>query len=78
MLKKIENKDEKISLNEREFIQSALYEELRIDGRGMYDYREVSISFGEDYGRVELSIGKTKYVEFNRIYNMGNIFINFK
>lgn len=62
MLKKTENKDEKVSINEREFIQTALYEDLRIDGRGMYDFREVKISFGEDYGRVELSIGQTKYL----------------
>lgn len=62
MLKTNEKKDDKVSSNESLFIKGALVEGKRIDGRNLLDYRDLSVSFSEDYGRLELSLGETKYV----------------
>lgn len=48
-----------ISQNEREFIAAALNEGLRIDGRALYDFRELSITF-RGYGHAEAAIGATR------------------
>ena len=50
-----------LSLNEKEFILQALHEEVRLDGRAFEDYRSVELTFGEDYGFVDVSLGKTRY-----------------
>lgn len=33
-------------MNEKKFIETALRSELRVDGRGPYDYRDLTIKFG--------------------------------
>ncbi|KAF9205307.1 hypothetical protein BGZ49_004207 [Haplosporangium sp. Z 27] len=48
------------STNEREFVLSALKEGARIDGRKFYDFRTLRLSFGSDYGAVEVQLGNTR------------------
>jgi len=49
------------SLNERQFVTQALKEGLRLDGRQLDQYRKLELTFGDQYGVVEVSLGKTKY-----------------
>ena len=49
------------SLNERAFILQALQEGIRIDGRPFDTYRDLELSFGEEYGVVDVTLGKTRY-----------------
>ena len=49
-----------ISVNEKEFLSKSLKSGLRLDGRGLLDHRNLSISFGFALGSVELSLGNTK------------------
>ena len=57
------------SLNEKEFILGALQENTRLDGRSLDDYREVKISFGDEYGMADVQLGKTRYaLSQSRIY----------
>jgi exosome complex component RRP45 len=49
-----------ISNNEEKFILDCSNEEIRIDGREIYDYRNINIKFGKNYGQVEVRLGKTK------------------
>lgn len=53
-------RDLDISNNERLFILQALKEGVRLDGRSVEDCRTLDISFGPDYGSVQLSLGGTK------------------
>jgi exosome complex component RRP45 len=53
-----------LSSNEREFILGALRQGLRLDGRGSDVYRDLEISFGEEYGVVDVKLGKTRYKPF--------------
>lgn len=64
--------DEKVSQNERQFIREAMQESLRIDGRGLYDYRSseiyqlnthcrsLRITFGQMDGQVQIQLGRTR------------------
>lgn len=61
MLKTNEKKDDKVSSNERQFVGDALLEGQRVDGRGLLDFRDIEVTFSSDYGRLELSLGDTKY-----------------
>ena len=49
------------SLNERAFILEALQEGVRLDGRALGAFRDIEISFGEDYGVADVTLGKTRY-----------------
>lgn len=49
------------SAQERELLLDALREGLRLDGRELNDLRKLEISFGDDYGSVEVKLGKTRY-----------------
>jgi len=49
-----------LSVNEQEFLSKSLKGGLRLDGRGLLDHRNLSISFGFNLGSVELSLGNTK------------------
>jgi exosome complex component RRP45 len=52
---------EPVSLNELKFISSAICEkQLRMDGRGVYDFRTLKISFGAEYGQVQVQLGTTR------------------
>jgi exosome complex component RRP45 len=48
------------STNEREFVLSALRENVRLDGRAFAQYRPISIDFGDEYGVADVRIGKTR------------------
>ncbi|NXP78551.1 EXOS9 protein, partial [Ramphastos sulfuratus] len=45
---------------ERRFLLRAIEERKRLDGRQCYDYRNVRISFGVDYGCCIVELGKTR------------------
>lgn len=49
------------SLPERDFTFDALAQGLRVDGRGLLDGREIEVTFGEELGSVECSMGQTRY-----------------
>ena len=50
------------SLNERQFFQKALEENLRLDGRGFDQFRSLELDFGEVYGVADVKLGKTRSV----------------
>ncbi|KAL9143176.1 hypothetical protein ABFS82_14G219200 [Erythranthe guttata] len=54
----------KMTLNEKLFIETALLSELRIDGRGPFDYRNVTIQFGSEDGSSEVQLGQTRIMGF--------------
>ncbi|KAM9030456.1 exosome complex component RRP45 isoform 2-T2 [Ara ararauna] len=49
-----------VSNCERRFLLRAIEEGKRLDGRQCYDYRNVSISFGTEYGCCIVELGKTR------------------
>ncbi|XP_063679441.1 exosome complex component RRP45-like [Bolinopsis microptera] len=49
-----------LSLNSREFLSSVLKEGLRPDAREGYDYRDIKISFGPQWGHAEVLLGRTR------------------
>jgi exosome complex component RRP45 len=53
-------REAEISLIEREFIQKALEEGIRRDGRDFDAFRPLSLTFGDEYGVVDVQLGKTK------------------
>lgn len=50
------------SLNERAFILQALQEDVRLDGRAIDAFRDVQLSFGDDYGVADVTMGNTRYL----------------
>lgn len=50
------------SLNEKAFLLQALQQNLRLDGRDIDEYRPIKLSFGDEYGLVEVEFGKTRYI----------------
>lgn len=52
------------SLNEKAFVTQALQEQLRLDNRAFDDYRPIELSFGDEYGAAEVTLGKTRSVPF--------------
>lgn len=57
------------SLNEKAFIGQALQDGLRLDGRGLEDYRPISLSLGDEYGIADVRLGKTRYDSYNVCFN---------
>ncbi|EWC44484.1 exosome complex component rrp45 [Drechslerella stenobrocha 248] len=53
-------KDPEISLTEKTFVLEALKQNLRIDGRDLHSSRDVQLTFGDDYGFVDVRLGKTR------------------
>lgn len=49
------------SLNERQFIRDALFESIRLDGRQLDQFRNLDLTFGDDYGVADVRLGKTRY-----------------
>lgn len=49
------------SINERAFVLQALRENVRIDGRALDAFRDIELSFGDDFGIADLKLGKTRY-----------------
>jgi exosome complex RNA-binding protein Rrp42 (RNase PH superfamily) len=53
-------REAEISVNEREFIQQALQENIRLDGRAFDAFRPLSLNFGDEYGVADVQLGKTR------------------
>lgn len=53
-----------ISVNERAFIQEALKEQTRLDGRALDAFRPLELTFGDEYGVADVQLGKTRYVMY--------------
>jgi exosome complex component RRP45 len=54
------------SLNEKTFVLQALQENIRLDGRGFDKYRPLELTFADEYGVADVSLGKTR-LEFLHI-----------
>lgn len=52
------------SIPEKEFVQTALKQGLRLDGRLPLELRQPVLTFGQDLGWVECAMGKTRCVQF--------------
>jgi len=63
-------KETEPSTNEREFVLAALKDGARIDGRKFYDFRTLRLSFGADYGAVEVQLGNTRSA--NKTWHINN------
>ncbi|XP_059407456.1 exosome complex component RRP45 [Carassius carassius] len=53
-------RDTPLSNCERLFLLKAIEQKKRLDGRQTYDYRNIKISFGADYGCCSVELGKTR------------------
>ncbi|KAL8206986.1 UNVERIFIED_CONTAM: Exosome complex component RRP45 [Gekko kuhli] len=53
-------KETPLSNCEKRFLLRAIEERKRLDGRQCYDYRNIRISFGTDYGCCIVELGKTR------------------
>lgn len=53
-------REAELSINEREFILSALRENVRLDARPFDAFRQLELSFGEEYGVANVQLGKTR------------------
>ncbi|KAM8939494.1 exosome complex component RRP45 [Pelodytes ibericus] len=53
-------KETPLSNCERAFLLQAITEKKRLDGRQTYDYRNIKITFGTDYGSCIVELGKTR------------------
>lgn len=51
-----------ISSTERNFLQESLLQGLRIDGRSLDQFRNISLDFGTEYGTATVRLGKTRFV----------------
>ncbi|XP_078441506.1 exosome complex component RRP45A-like [Wolffia australiana] len=54
----------RISVNERKFIVQALQSGIRIDGRGPFEYRRLTIKFGKEDGQSEVQLGQTHVMAY--------------
>ncbi|KAB2037144.1 hypothetical protein ES319_D03G054400v1 [Gossypium barbadense] len=50
----------RLTLNEKNFIKTALLSEIRIDGRKPFEFRNISINFGREDGSAEVQLGQTR------------------
>jgi len=55
-------KEPELSINEKSFILEALKQNIRLDGRALDAFRDVELTFGEEYGFVDVRLGKTRFV----------------
>lgn len=58
--------DEHDSSQERQLLLDGLREGIRLDGRALDQLRDLEISFGDDYGSVDVKLGKTRFVLYLR------------
>lgn len=49
------------SLNEKQFVLQALHDSVRLDGRELEQYRPLELTFGDQYGVADVTLGKTRY-----------------
>ncbi|KAK3333824.1 ribosomal protein S5 domain 2-type protein [Cercophora scortea] len=48
------------SLNEKQFLLQAIQENLRLDGREPDQYRPLGLTFGDEHGVADVTLGKTR------------------
>ncbi|CAP68531.1 uncharacterized protein PODANS_7_1650 [Podospora anserina S mat+] len=48
------------SLNEKQFVLQALHDSVRLDGRELEQYRPLELTFGDQYGVADVTLGKTR------------------
>ncbi|KAK4179277.1 ribosomal protein S5 domain 2-type protein [Triangularia setosa] len=48
------------SLNEKNFVLQALQDSVRLDGRELEEYRPLALTFGDQYGVADVTLGKTR------------------
>lgn len=53
-------REAEISTIERDFIQQALQEQIRLDGRAFDAFRPLELTFGAEYGVADVRLGKTR------------------
>ncbi|KAL8487397.1 hypothetical protein ACS0TY_023902 [Phlomoides rotata] len=53
-----------MAVNNKKFIGTSLLSDIRIDGRGPFDYRNVTIQFGNEDGSSEVQLGQTRVLGF--------------
>ena len=49
------------SSSEKKFIERALQEGHRLDGRAFEQFRKLGLSFGDQYGVADVTLGGTRY-----------------
>ncbi|KAF2141213.1 uncharacterized protein K452DRAFT_250971 [Aplosporella prunicola CBS 121167] len=55
-------REAELSLNEREFLLQALGENVRLDGRAFDAFRDLDLTFGDEYGVADVRLGKTRVI----------------
>lgn len=53
-------KERVISISEKTFVQKAVLESLRVDGRSLDEFRKLRLNFGSEWGSVHVSLGETR------------------
>ncbi|KAL8783932.1 MAG: hypothetical protein Q9213_004262 [Squamulea squamosa] len=53
-------REAELSINERTFVLEALKQDIRLDGRALESYRDIQLSFGDEYGVADVQLGKTR------------------
>ncbi|XP_053659414.1 uncharacterized protein LOC128708461 [Anopheles marshallii] len=53
-------KERVLTNNEKSFVQKAILESIRIDGRTLDEFRKLRISFGSEWGLVHVILGETR------------------
>ncbi|XP_058813710.1 uncharacterized protein LOC131677722 [Topomyia yanbarensis] len=53
-------KERVISISEKTFVQKAVLESTRVDGRSLDEFRKLRINFGSEWGSVHVSLGETR------------------
>lgn len=53
-------KERVISISEKTFVQKAVLEATRVDGRSLDEFRKLRINFGSELGSVHVSLGETR------------------
>uniref|UniRef100_A0A2M4BNQ0 Exosome complex component RRP45 n=2 Tax=Anopheles marajoara TaxID=58244 RepID=A0A2M4BNQ0_9DIPT len=53
-------KETVLTNNEKSFVQKAILESIRVDGRKLDEFRKLRISFGSEWGMVHVLLGQTR------------------
>ncbi|XP_062538305.1 uncharacterized protein LOC134206595 [Armigeres subalbatus] len=53
-------KERLVSNNEKSFVQRAVLESTRVDGRTLDEFRKLRVNFGTEFGSVHVSLGETR------------------
>lgn len=53
-------KERVISTSEKTFVQKAVLESVRVDGRSLDEFRKLRLNFGSEWGSVHVSLGETR------------------